>query len=313
MRELKQEGKRVDCVLRNLRNLRIRFSPRSPCLCLLRGSQFRHFKPRLDPLPMKTTPFILLMLALTCTGLVAQKQTTPVQQKLKQILFDFRVERTSAPTKIPLGTQRTVLSKVFRKYLTDEAKCNPQFDGSRGTDRLKAARIAGQMVPAIVDMASGSFTAPGQAQTAYVISVSECNASHADNFGTKRVAIFSGQQLIADVDVDFRSSIVRKTDLNGDGLDELLMASGDMNQGTLIEMAALLDFQNGRLRIIEDFGTVTEDSCGSGTPGSSSKASVLSISDVVPGKMPKLLINNYEATCRKAKRWRFLSTGKMQD
>jgi len=262
---------------------------------------------------MKTIPFILLMLALTCTGLVAQKQTTPAQQKLKQILFDFRVERTSAPTKIPLGTQRTVLSRVFRKYLTDEAKCNPQFDASRGTDRLKAARIAGQMVPAIVDMASGSFTAPGQAQTAYVISVSECNASHADNFGTKRVAIFAGQQLIADVDVDFRSSIVRKTDLNGDGLDELLMASGDMNQGTLIEMAALLDFQNGRLRIIEDFGTVTEDTCASGTPGSSTKASVLAISDVVPGKMPKLRINNYEATCRKAKRWRFLSTGKMQD
>jgi len=262
---------------------------------------------------MKTIPFILLMLALTCTGLAAQKQTTPAQQKLKQILFDFRVERTSAPTKIPLGTQRTVLSRVFRKYLTDEAKCNPQFDASRGTDRLKAARIAGQMVPAIVDMASGSFTAPGQTQTAYVISVSECNASHADNFGTKRVAIFSGQQLIADIDVDFRSSIVRKTDLNGDGLDELLMASGDMNQGTLIEMAALLDFQNGRLRIIEDFGTVTEDTCASGTPGSSTKASVLAISDVVPGKMPKLRINNYEATCRKTKRWRFLSTGKMQD
>ena len=260
---------------------------------------------------MKTIPFILLVLAFTFTGLVAQKQATV--QKPKQILFDFRVQRTSGFPKIPLGTQKTVLSKVFRKYLTDEDKCNPQFDASSSTDRLKAAREAGQIVPVIVDVASGSFTAPGQAQTAYVISVSECNASHADNFGTKRVAIFSGQQLIADVDVDFRGSIVRKTDLNGDGLDELLMASGDMNQGTLIEMAALLDFQNGRLRIIEEFGTVTEDTCGSGTPGSSSKASVLSISDVVPGKMPKLRIDNYEATCRKAKRWRFLSTGKMQD
>jgi hypothetical protein len=261
---------------------------------------------------MKTTPFILL-LALTFTGPVAQKQTTPAVQKPKQILFDFRVERTSASPKIPLGTQRNVLSKVFRKYLTDEGKCNPQFDASNSTDPLKAARNAGQMVPAIVDVASGSFTAPGQVQTAYVISVSECNASHADNFGTKRVAIFAGPQLIADVDVDFKGSIVRKTDLNSDGVDELLMAGGDMNQGTLIEMAALLVFQNGRLRVIEDFGTVTEDSCASGIPGSSSKASVVSISDVMPGLMPELRMDNYVASCRSAKRWRFLSTGKMPD
>ena len=262
---------------------------------------------------MKTNAFVLLMLALTCTGLVAQKRTFPTLPTPKPILFDFRVDRTSAPLKIPLATQRIVLSKIFRKYLTDESKCNPQFDASGSTDTLKAARNAGQIVPTIVDMATGSFTAPRQAQTAYVISVSECNASHADNFGTKRVAIFSGQQLITDVDSDFKSSIMRKTDLNSDGIDELLMTSGDMNQGTLIEMAALLDFPNGRLRVIEDFGTVTEDSCASGLRGSSSKASVISIPDVVPGLIPKLRIDNYGASCRNPKRWRFLSTGKMPE
>ena len=262
---------------------------------------------------MKTIAFILLMVALTSAGLVAQKRTFPLLQKQNQILVDFRVERTSAPPKIPLATQRAVLSKVFRKYLTDEGKCNPKFDASSNTDPLKAARNAGQIVPSIVDVASGRFTAPGRSETAYVISVSECNASHADNFGTTRVAIFSGQQLIADLDVDFKSSIVRKTDLNSDGVDELLMASGDMHQGILTEMAALLDFQNSRLRVIEDFGTVTEDSCASGMRGSSSKASVVSISAVGPGHMPKLRIDNYVASCRKAKRWRFLSSGKMPE
>jgi hypothetical protein len=205
-----------------------------------------------------------------------------------------------------------VLSKIFRRYLSDESKCNPQFDASGSADPLKAARNAGQMVPSIVDMASGSFTAPLQTQTAYVISVSECNASHEDNFGTTRIAIFSGPQLVADVDADFKSSIVRRTDLDGDGMDELLMLSGDMHQGTLTEMAALLDFQNGRLRVVEDFGVITEDSCASGMPGSSAKASVVSMSATVPGKMPKLKIDNYGASCRTTKRWRFLSTGKMQ-
>jgi len=75
----------------------------------------------------------------------------------------------------------------------------------------------------------------------------------------------------------------------------------------------LLEFQNGLLRIIQDFGTVVEDSCASEIPGSSSKASVLYTSDVVPGNMPRLRMDNYVASCRKAKRWRFLSTGKMPE
>jgi hypothetical protein len=78
-------------------------------------------------------------------------------------------------------------------------------------------------------------------------------------------------------------------------------------------MASLLEFRNGRVRVIEDFGTVVEDSCASLMSGSSAKASVLSIMDSEPGKMPKLKIDNYVASCRNTKRWRFLSTGKMQE
>jgi hypothetical protein len=264
---------------------------------------------------MKKAPIIPAILVITLTGLLAQVMAQTRTQPLrapKQILADFRNERLTPPPKIPLATQKYVLSKVFRRYLTDENKCNPELDTSGATDALAAARRAGQIVPSILDTATGSFTGPLRQETLYVISVSECNASHADNFGTKRVAIFSGQQLIADMDVDFKNSIVRKTDLNGDGVDELLMTSGDMNQGVLIEIAALLSFQNGRLRTIEDFGTVTEDSCASAIPGSSSKASLISIGDAAPGNMPRLRIDNYEASCRRSKRWRFLSSGKMQ-
>lgn len=246
---------------------------------------------------------------------VEQLRTVSEQlnQKLaqqRQVLVDFRVDRPMRAVRIPLATQRQVLSKVFRKYLTDESKCDQQFVPS-GNDYLEAARNAGQIVPTIVDMASGSFTAAGQRQTAYVISVNECGASHADNYGSKRVAIFSGQQLVMDVDDDFRSSIVKKTDLNGDGIDELLMTTGDMNQGVLFEAASLLGFQNGRLRVIQDLGTVVENSCPSEMPGSSSKASLVSINPAAPGSMPTLRVDNYESGCRR-KRWRFVSTGKMQ-
>jgi len=258
---------------------------------------------------MKIICFVLAILVLICAGVLGQKQTVPS----KQVLFDFRNDRPVGPPKIGPAVERQVLSKVFRKYLTDPNQCNSEFDPGGSDDPLKAARNAGQIVPSITDVMNGSFTAPGKAETAYVISVSECNASHADNFGTKRVAIFSGPQLLANVDVEFRSGIVRKSDLNGDGMDELLMTTGDTNQGITIETAGLLDFRNSKLRVIEDLGTVFEDSCASELPGSSIKASVITIAPAAPGDMPKLRMENYKASCRNPQRWRFLSTGKMPE
>jgi hypothetical protein len=251
---------------------------------------------------MKTVPLVLAIIVSCSVSILGQ-------QKGRQVLFDFRKDRPAQPSGISNATQRQVLSKVFRRYLTDDKRCNRDF-ALTDNDHLAAARRAGQMVPSVAEMVTGSFTAPGQNETAYVIFVNECNASHADNFGSKRVAIFSGQQLMADVDAEFKGSFVRKTDLNGDGVDELLMLSGDMSQGTLIEMAALVEFRNARLRVIEDLGTVVEDSCASGFPGSSSKASIILFSDTQPGKMPKLRIENYAASCRNAKRWRLVGTGK---
>jgi hypothetical protein len=252
---------------------------------------------------MKPILFLLIIASLT----LAQN---PSLQKGRQVLQDFRPNENTADLKIPAATQRTVLSKMFRRYLSDQSKCSADFDARGASDYLAAARKAGQITPSFNDMATGSFTAAGQTQTLYVISVNECNASHADNYGTKRVAIFAGQQLIADVDVDFKSGIARKTDLNSDGIDELLMTSGDMAQGNLTEMAVLVSFQNGRFRVLHDFGTVVEDSCATAMPGSSSDAAVLYISDVVPGNMPKLTMDNYTAACRKNKRWKLVSSGK---
>lgn len=262
---------------------------------------------------MKLLTIISLMLVIAGTGLRAQKQTVPGAQKPKQILYDFRVDKFHGPPKLAAHTQKAILARVFHKYLNDASECDPQFDAGSSSDPLQAARKAGQIVPSILDMATGSFTAPRKQETIYVIAVSECNASHADNFGTKRVAIYSGQQYLADMDVDFRSSIVKQTDLDGDGINELLMTGGDMNQGTAVAAAALLDFKNGRMRVIQDFGTVSEDSCASEERGSSAKASVISFGTAGPGEMPKLRMDNYRSSCRDLKHWRFISSGKMPD
>jgi hypothetical protein len=234
----------------------------------------------------------------------------PTTVAQKRVLVDFRVERTGTSAKIPPATQKTVLSKVFTRYLSDASKCNSQFEAGAGGDFLESARKAGQMAPFISEMIQGSFTAAGQTQIAYIISVSECFASHADNFGSNRIAIFAGPKLVADLDLDFRSNVLRKTDLDGDGINELLMSSGYMNQGILTESAALLSFKDGNLNVIEDFGQVLENSCASGMPGSEKTASIISAGTSAPGTMPKLQLDNYKSTCRTPPRWKFVSTGK---
>lgn len=252
---------------------------------------------------MKTFTQILTIILAAFIMSVAQKGALQESRKTNQVFFDFRIDRTNRVPRIPLATQRRVLSKVFPKYLTDDSKCSAPAEGV-ADDYLAAARRAGQIVPTLVDMTTGSFTTALQQETAYVISVNECHASHADNFGTKRVAIFSGQKLVANVDADFKTTILRRTDLDNDGIDELLMLGGDMNQGIVIETAALVNFQSGRLKVIQDFGQVSEDSCASGFPDSGVTAAVISVGTAEPGKMPRLRVVNYASNCNRIKRWR---------
>ena len=225
-----------------------------------------------------------------------------LQRQPRQVLYDFRNERVTQPPKIPPAIERDVLSKVFRRYLTDPKRCKADFDA--GEEYLAGARRAGQIVPDVAEMVTGSFTAAGQTETAYLIYVNECNASHADNFGSKRLAIFSGPRLVAEMDIEFRSAITLKTDLDNDGINELLMTSGDMNQGEMVGMAALLSFQNGRMRVIQDFNTVIEDDCAALRPRSAAKAKVLYLTNAAPGQMPRITVEHFTARCATVRRWR---------
>lgn len=238
-------------------------------------------------------PILLLLLLAVIPNFV---------QPQRSVLFDFRKDPTSPPHKVSPATERDVLRKVFRRYHTDAKKCGDTVDA--GEDFLAAARKAGQIVPNIAEVVTGSFTAAGQTETAYLIFVNECNASHADNYGSKRLAIFSGARLVADVDLDFKDNIASKTDLNMDGIDELLLTSFYMGMGELTQQAALVSFQDGRMSVIQDFNTVAMDTCATLRPGSTAKAAVLSMTNARLGQMPQIRVDKYVAGCGKVKRWR---------
>src|ERR1041385_596028 len=99
---------------------------------------------------MKTIILCLALISIAVAQKPApQRAQAPALQKDRQVLFDFRTEDEVTPSKIAPATQRMVLSKVFRRYLTDANRCN--FQGELVDDYLAAARKAGQMVPSISD------------------------------------------------------------------------------------------------------------------------------------------------------------------
>ena len=253
---------------------------------------------------MKILASIALISLFTCTQVGAQSK--------RPIMFDFRAETRNNPPRITAATSKQVLSAVFRKYLTDARYCKEDVATSAAEDYLAAMRNAGQFAPSILDLATGSFTAPGENQIAYVIFVGECNASHADNFGSKRLAIFSGNKLVLNEDLDFKSGILKKTDLDANGIDELLLRGGDMNQGILIETSALVTVRNRKVVVLQDFKKVFEDSCASLIRGSERQASVIFLGPSRSGQMPAFEVENYRAGCGSTRRWRFMSKGIME-
>jgi hypothetical protein len=262
---------------------------------------------------------IIVVLAVAAVSSFAAWQTRGRQGKgsvRPQVLYDFRRQTRDSSPKLAPSAERRILSSIFNSYLKSADECRSVGEPPVADDYLAAARKAGQIVPDVASVATGSFTAAGEQQTAYIISVSECNASHADNNGTKRLAVFSGDKLVADVDTNFKREILRTTDLNGDGVNELLLGGGDMNQGISVGVAALVELPEGKLRVIKDFGKTEENSCESGLSDSNAMASVISYTPAAKGKMPDFHIDNYRAKCLpngKLARWQFLSSGQMPD
>ncbi|MBA2504101.1 MAG: protein kinase [Pyrinomonadaceae bacterium] len=234
------------------------------------------------------------------------------------VLWDFRKTTSSTPPNLSDQAKSRILSIVFRSYLTGTDQCQ-SIDGDAGNDFLAEQRAAGQFVPEIVSSASGSFTAPGLQQTAYLIEVGECNASHADNYGTKRLVIFNDQNLVANVDAELNTSILKPFDINADGINELLLSGGDMHMGINPGWGTLVDFNNNRPRVIRKFERVYEDSCESERRGSSSLASVILYAPTGKGRMPEIRVDWYRAPCAqgdvdpKPEDFKYVASGKMPE
>ena len=85
----------------------------------------------------------------------------------------------------------------------------------------------------VTGSADGAFTAAGTKQTAYLIDTQY--GSHADNFGPKYLAIFNGNEYVADYPVKDHSLILKAVDLNRDGINELLLGYQYLQMGETMQ------------------------------------------------------------------------------
>ncbi len=109
---------------------------------------------------------------------------------------------------------------------------------------------------------AGSFTRPESEQRAHLIGLNDKGANFNIPF-YKEIALVieeSGNVILAE-GVN-SNAIVNTIDVNGDGLEELLLAAGGTGQGMTVESATLVQIEHGSLRFAEDFGEVYLDNCG---------------------------------------------------
>lgn len=216
-----------------------------------------------------------------------------------KLLHDFRKAGPEESTKQPAvgaNLERSILTAMFGSYLTDETQCPLDVGDPTTPEGLRDLRKSGYLVPSISSNVNGSFTKAGAKQTAYVILVGECGAPHVVNWGTKRLAIFEGQTLVANVDVKDYNTIIESYDLDGDGISELLLAGAYMQMGHYFSWAELVDARDGKLHVLKDFKDIVDDPCGNPAEGKTSATAAIYYTPT-PGQLPEFRVDRRRAKC----------------
>jgi len=221
--------------------------------------------------------------AVFCTFLLAAGE---------KLLFDFRGSNVQTAPPIAPEARQNLLSAAFPHYLADEKECQAQEPPSEAT--LEAARKKGQIVPEVMSRVAGAFIRPGAREQAYLIKVGECSAPSRSYFGTYRLAVFENR-LIASGPSSGGDHIDAVKDVDGDGVDEILISGCAFGQGVEECSARLLSLAGGPVRTVQDFPEVYSDTCGS-TRDSGIRASVIRFA---PGHPPEFFAEEYQAACPK--------------
>jgi hypothetical protein len=161
--------------------------------------------------------------------------------------------RRGAP---PAGA--AVLSRLFPRSLPGADRC-PEAPGT-----LEQARAQGWIVPQVASHAEGAFSRAGAAELLLAVRVGECGATHAEGWGTRRLVLWAGEQVVQEAELQGR--LAGAGDLDGDGRSELLIERGGTNQGITTTSLQVARLTPQGLAVVAELGVVYEGSCGAQKP-----------------------------------------------
>jgi hypothetical protein len=202
----------------------------------------------------------------------ASQTASPTSEQGTVTLLDNRKEQVDEPPRVDAETQRRILQAVYGP----RAETGDYSINSR---------------------ASGSFTREGQKETVYLLQPGGPVAADPNGAQDLTLAIFDGaNQLAAKIKSRDFNFIIGTSDVNGDGVNELLLEGSFFNMGTLGSSARLVELKDKRLKIIKDFDGVYENPC-EGDPSEHVNAVLITYRPSGKGSTPEFNVARYSAPC----------------
>lgn len=149
----------------------------------------------------------------------------------------------------------------------------------------------------IIASATGAFTASGARETAYI--VTRDGDSQAESPGTKKLAVFAADKLVVALDIQGDKEILKTTDLNLDGINELLLSGGVTRQGETNVALRLVELRGRTLKEIYTVSDAYSDNCGGTDTTDVGRFNVTAIyaAPTTRGRFPELRLDTFTAAC----------------
>lgn len=166
--------------------------------------------------------------------------------------------------------EQALVRAVYAQYLasdvcsTDEVRLEPKAAGSKAD--------AGQLS----DVLAGSFSGKGRQQKLVLFFAGHCGQMgfHAENWG-QRLLILLEKGRVLNVFIDEQTSLLRKVDVDADGLDEIVAWGGWTGAGGSYSWVRLLTLAGGVRLNLGDFTELDVDSCAMDPETSRHESTVL--------------------------------------
>lgn len=155
-------------------------------------------------------------------------------------------------------------STTDRDIVLDLRKEAPQFQAAPEETRRIVAATFGEGAPEDLELtarASGHFTSPDQSQTAYILLRRAAMQPGGARFAKPMLAVFDQDDRIQTQFVVDHNRIAAVADIDGDGVDEILLAADAVQMGLFATSIQAVSLRDNDLKVLDTYHEAYLDSC----------------------------------------------------